>query len=123
MFSDLSLEDRIYLRNFLREIVSFKGDKRTFQTRKHAEALELIHFQSQCHGQDHLQRRQAQVLTVFQVEILTLVPNLSQYYLFVVQNLPLRKEVQNTLEILTRVYINLVIYLQNLSYPISLGKN
>ena len=25
-FSDLSLEDRIYLRNFLREIVSFKGE-------------------------------------------------------------------------------------------------
>ena len=59
---------------------------------------------------------------MFQVEILTLVPNLSLYCLFVVQKLPLRKEVQNKLEILTRVCKNLVIYLQNLSYPISLGK-
>ena len=59
---------------------------------------------------------------MFLVEILTLVPNLSQCYLFVVQKLSLRKEVQNKLEILTRVCINLLIYLQTLNYPVSLGK-
>lgn len=69
--------------------------------RKHTAALELVHFQSQCHRRDHLHCRQALVPTVFQVEILTLVPNLPQYYLFLVQKLSLRKGVQNKQEILT----------------------
>ena len=85
----------VFLRDTFHLLI--RGDKRTFQTRKHAAALELISFQSQCHRIDHLQWRQVQVLTVFQVEISTLVSDLSQYDLFVVQKLSLGKEVQNKL--------------------------
>ncbi|RMX42491.1 hypothetical protein pdam_00026024, partial [Pocillopora damicornis] len=54
-----------------------RGGKRTFQTRKLTAGLELAHFQSQRHCKDHLQWHQAKVFTMFQVEMLTLVPNLS----------------------------------------------